>query len=87
MQKLLAEKRILFGADESKIIELKLYVQDDKAKLASVIDMDACLGANELAELFPEHKRVFNFAKPSELISKLLSFATNPARARPGTPS
>ena len=78
MQKLLADKRILFGEDESKIIELKLYVQDYKAKLPSVIEMDTRLGANELAELFPEHKRVFNFAKPSELIGELLSFATNP---------
>ncbi len=78
MQKLLAEKRILFGEDESKIIELKLYVQDYKAKLPSVIEMDTRLGVNELAELFPEHKRIFGFAKPSELVSELLSFATSP---------
>ena len=78
MQKLLAEKRILFGEDESKIIELKLYAQDYKSKLASVIEMDTRLGANEVAEIFHEKKRAFNFPKPSELISELLSFATSP---------
>ena len=78
MQKLLAEKRILFGENESKIIELKLYAQDYKSKLASVIEMDTRLGANEVAEIFHEKKRAFNFPKPSELISELLSFTTSP---------
>ena len=38
MQRLLREEKILFGQDEDKIIEIKLYVDDYKAKLPSVIE-------------------------------------------------
>ena len=76
MRQLLKDDRVLFGEDESKIIELKLYVQDYKAKLPSMIELDTRLGANELRAIFPEEKRVFGFSKPSELIADLLSFAT-----------
>ncbi|MYK73388.1 MAG: site-specific DNA-methyltransferase, partial [Acidimicrobiaceae bacterium] len=37
MDRLLEEDRVIFGADESKIIELKVYVEDYEAKLGSVI--------------------------------------------------
>ena len=78
MSKLLSEGRILFGEDETKIIELKLYVQDYKSKLASVIEMDTRLGANELRTIFPEEKRIFGFSKPSEFVAELLSFTMKP---------
>jgi adenine-specific DNA-methyltransferase len=78
MKKLLSEEKILFGKDETKIIELKLYVQDYKAKLSSVFEMDTRLGANELSRIFPEEKRVFGFSKPSDFIVELLSFVTSP---------
>ncbi len=78
MDKLLNEGRILFGDDHTKIIELKLYAADYKAKLPSVIEMDTRLGANELAEIFHDEKKVFSFSKPSGLIKELLSFATGP---------
>jgi DNA modification methylase len=76
MKRLLGEGKILFGEDETKIIELKLYVQDYKAKLSSIFEMDTRLGANELRRIFPEEKRVFGFSKPSDFISELLSFTT-----------
>ncbi len=76
MDRLLAEGHILFGEDDSKIIELKLYVQEYKAKLESVIEMDTRLGANELRRIFPENKRIFGFSKPSDFLTELLSFAT-----------
>ncbi len=76
MKRLLGEGRILFGEDETKIIELKLYVQDYKAKLSSIFEMDTRLGANELRRIFPEEKRIFGFSKPSDFISELLSFTT-----------
>lgn len=76
MKQLLADKRILFGEDETKIIELKVYAKDYQAKLSSVIEMDTRLGANELRDIFPESKRLFQFPKPSALIMELLQFAT-----------
>jgi adenine-specific DNA-methyltransferase len=78
MDDLLAEDRIIFGDDESKIIELKLYVCDYKAKLPSVIELDTRLGANELRAIFPEHKRLFNFPKPSEFMQEFLTFVADP---------
>ena len=78
MRGLLANGKILFGADETKIIEIKLYVQEFKTKLASLIEMDTRLGANELRSIFPEEKRVFGFSKPSEFVSELLSYTAPP---------
>ncbi len=78
MDELLAADKILFGEDESKIIELKLYVRDYKSKLPSVIELDTRLGANELRAIFPEQKRSFNFPKPSEFMQEFLTFVADP---------
>ncbi len=78
MDELLAADKILFGDDESKIIELKLYVRDYKSKLPSVIELDTRLGANELRTIFPEQKRSFNFPKPSEFMLEFLTFVADP---------
>jgi adenine-specific DNA-methyltransferase len=78
MDELLAANKVLFGEDETKIIELKLYVHEYKAKLPSVIEMDTRLGANELRTIFPEHKRPFNFPKPSDYIQEFLAFVAGP---------
>jgi adenine-specific DNA-methyltransferase len=74
MQRLLVEKRILFGDDETKLIELKLYVKDYRAKLSSLFELDGRVGTNEIKDLFPENRRPFDFPKPTELIEELLSF-------------
>jgi adenine-specific DNA-methyltransferase len=76
MKNLIAEDRILFGENENKIIELKVYVKDYRAKLSSVFELDGRVGTNELKEIFPENRRPFDFPKPTELIAELLSFAT-----------
>ena len=77
MERLLSEDRVIFGADESKIIEIKAYVDDYEAKLGSVIGgIDSRRGANEMRRIFPEEPRVFKNPKPSTLIRTLLSFAT-----------
>ena len=79
MDRLLAEDRVIFGADESKIIELKAYVDDYEAKLGSVIDgIDSRRGANEIRKIFPRKPQAFKNPKPSTLIAELLSFATAP---------
>ena len=77
MDRLLAEDRVIFGKDESKIIELKVYAEEYKAKLGSVIQLDSRRGANEIRVLFPENRRIFKNPKPSTLIAELLSFATD----------
>jgi DNA modification methylase len=77
MDRLLAEKRIIFGDDEAKLIELKVYVSDYRAKLASLFELDGRVGTNEIKELFPDDKRPFDFPKPTALIEELLSFTTS----------
>lgn len=76
MKQLLDEKRILFGKDETKLVELKLYVKDYKTKLASVVELDGRTGTNEIKSIFTESNRQFDYPKPSALIEELLSFAT-----------
>ena len=77
MKELLAKKRILFGEDETKLIELKVYAKDYRAKLASLFELDGRVGTNEIKELFPDSKRPFDFPKPTDLIEELLSFTTS----------
>ena len=74
MKALLKDGRILFGEDESKIIELKVYASDYKDKLSSVLELDGRLGAYDLREDFPEDGRIFSNPKPVRLLSTLLSF-------------
>lgn len=76
MESLLSENRILFGEDETKLIELKLYITDYRAKLSSLFELDGRVGTNEIKILFPENRRPFDFPKPTDLIEELLSFTT-----------
>jgi len=75
--RLRSEGRILFGGDDTKIIELKLYVKEYRTKLSSVFELDGRIGTNELKAIFPEDKRPFDFPKPTELIEELISFTTS----------
>lgn len=78
MKNLLDKGRILFGRNEGKIIELKLYAKEYEDKLPSVITLDGRIGAYELRELFPETKKPFENPKPSRLIEQHLSFSVEP---------
>jgi adenine-specific DNA-methyltransferase len=77
LDKYLEEKRFIFGKDEKKIVELKLYIDEYKAKLPSIIELDGRRGANELSRIF-HGRKVFNNPKPTDLLVELLSFATGP---------
>ena len=77
MNRLLEDKRIIFGDDETKLIELKVYVKDYRAKLSSLFELDGRAGTNEIKEMFPGDKRPFDFPKPTELIEEILSFTTS----------
>lgn len=76
MERLLKEGRILFGEDETKLIELKVYAKDYRAKLSSLFELDGRIGTNEIKDIFPDDKRPFDFPKPTELLEELLSFTT-----------
>lgn len=78
MKELLDSGRIIFGDDETKIIEIKVYVEEFEVKLPSVITLDGRAGANELRALFPDKEKVFNNPKPRRLLVDLLSFVTKP---------
>jgi adenine-specific DNA-methyltransferase len=74
MEALLKEGRILFGDDETKIVELKVYAKDYSAKLPSWVDIDGRLGAYDLRDDFPEAARAFSNPKPVSLMSLLISY-------------
>ena len=78
MERLLEEDRVIFGTDETKIIEIKLYVQDFKAKLASVLELDGRAGANDLKEIFPNCGKVFDHPKPRTFVQEIVSFVSDP---------
>lgn len=73
-RKLHAEGRILFGDDESKLIELKVYAHEYEAKLPSVIEIDGRSGANDLTNLFGEAQK-FKNPKASALLLELVPYA------------
>ena len=74
MKKLIDEGRILFGDNETKLVEIKVYASEYQDKLSSVFEYDGRTAANELRALFPEHKQIFKNPKPTYLIEHLLSF-------------
>jgi len=76
MRDLLAQDKILFGEDHDKIIELKVYAKDFLDKLPSVIELDGRTAAYELRQLFPDRKKAFDNPKPTQLVDKILSYAT-----------
>lgn len=76
MKQLIEDGKILFGADESKIVEIKVYARDFADKLNSVITLDGRTGATETASLLED--KVFTNPKPSQLLTQLLGFVLEP---------
>ena len=74
MEELLAAGRVLFGDDENKLIELKVYASEYRDKLSSVLELDGRLGAFDLKDDFPVEGKVFSNPKPVRLLTTLLSF-------------
>lgn len=74
MKKLIDDGRIIFGEDESKIVEIKLYAEEYQDKFSSVFEYDGRSAANELRALFPECKQIFKNPKPTFLIEHILSY-------------
>ena len=78
LRKMIDDGRILFGENECKIIEIKVYAKDYRAKLPSVIDFDGRIGAYDIRSIFQDTGKVFNNPKPVDLIKDLIGFATDP---------
>ena len=66
MNELIEQDRILFGEDETQIIQIKEYLENYEGKLSSVVHLDSRTGSNELntlfgvQKLFPNPKPVFS---------------------------
>lgn len=77
MQKLLADKKILFGSDHNKLIELKVYAHEYEEKLSSVLTIDGRTGANDLRAMFASGLP-FKNPKPTSLLEHILPFVLQP---------
>ena len=75
MREFLESERLIFGEDETKIPELKVYLREVRFPLRSVIQMDARKGSNDLDRLFGS-RDIFKNPKPSELLEHVLPFTT-----------
>lgn len=75
MEQLKAEDRLIYGKDETKLVELKKYLRDIQPPLRSVLDLPGRTGANRLKKLFPDGAKRFANPKPVELIQQLIEFA------------
>ena len=75
MQKLLDRDKIIFGADEKQIVQIKEYLREYDGGLKGLIELDGRVGANVLESLFGS-REVFKNPKPVELLVNLFSFAT-----------
>jgi len=74
MKDMLKNEKILFGENENKIIEIKLYVDQFEDKLSSVFVLDGRLGSYDIREVFPDIKRLFDNPKPIQILTHLLDF-------------
>ena len=73
MNELIDKGKILFGEDETQIIQIKEYLKDYEEKLSSVIHLDSRAGSNELTALFGEDK-IFTNPKPAVLLREIFSY-------------
>lgn len=77
MHNFMDEDRIIFGEDESKIPELKVYLTEVRFPLRSVFNLDARKGSNDLERLFGA-RDLFKNPKPVEVIRHFLPFVASP---------
>jgi adenine-specific DNA-methyltransferase len=74
MVRLIDDKRILYGEDENKIVELKVYASEYEDKLPSIIELDGRTGSYDLKDLYPESQRLFTNPKPYKFLNSFLSY-------------
>jgi adenine-specific DNA-methyltransferase len=74
MRQMLEDGVILFGSNENKIIEIKVYAKDYADKLSSLLQLDGRLGAYDLKGLFGGRSGIFNNPKPVQMLNDLFPF-------------
>lgn len=72
MDKLLEAKKIIFGEDHTKLVELKAYAHEYQEKLSSVIEIDGRSGAYDVRDLFPEYRTAFENPKPTKFLQRFI---------------
>ncbi len=80
MKDLLASGKVVFGEDESQIIQIKEYLRDYSAGLKGLVELDSRVAANVLEAMFGS-RVVFKNPKPVELLVGLLAFVASPGRS------
>ena len=70
--------RLIYGPDENRIVQIKLYLSDYKDSFRSVLDLDGRLGSYALQSQFGRNGDMFDNPKPPQLLRRLLSFASTP---------
>ncbi len=73
MKQLIADGRVIFGEDHTKLIELKVYAHEYEEKLESVVTLDGRSGANDLRAMY-KSGLPFKNPKPTALLEYLLPF-------------
>ena len=76
MRRLLDGDKILFGDDESQIIQIKEYLKDYAGDLKGFVELDSRIGANALEAMFGS-REVFKNPKPADLLANLVGFVTS----------
>ncbi len=79
MKKLLDDDKIIFGTDETRIVQIKEYLRDYDGGLKGLVELDSRVGANALESMFGS-REVFRNPKPTELLTNLLGFVTDESR-------
>lgn len=73
MENLISSGRILFGDDETQIVQIKEYLRDYRGALKGIVELDSRVAANALESLF-DSREVFKNPKPAELFHSLFGF-------------
>lgn len=71
------KKKIIYGADEKRIIKLKKYVDEFYDTFRSIITIDGRLGTYDIKRIFETDESLFNNPKPVDLMRRLISFVTS----------
>lgn len=77
MGELIAQGRIIFAADETQLIQLKVYLSEADVSLHGVVEMDGRSATLEVASLFPDQPGIFPMPKPVAFEEFLLSFVAD----------
>jgi len=69
---------LIYGPDENRIVQIKVYLKDYQDSLRSVVDLDGRLGAYALNSLFGRGSDIFDNPKPPQLLKRLIAFSGAP---------